>query len=141
MALLSDRDRNLVVEEFAGLTGQVTILFFTQAVGCESCGLAGQILGEVASLSDRLTLEEVNFVLDADKRSAYRIDRVPAIALVGERDTGIRFYGAPSGYEFMSLIDAIKRTSAGDSGLSDESRALVATVKTPMHIQVFVTPT
>ncbi len=71
----------------------------------------------------------------------YGIERVPAVAVVGAKDTGIRFYGMPAGYEFLSLIDAILLASSGDSGLSEESRTLVADVSEPTNIQVFVTPT
>jgi len=54
----------------------------------------------------------VNPILDAEKAKQYGIDRVPAIAIVYEGSTGtiedshIRFLGAPSGYEFMSLVQA-----------------------------------
>ncbi|HEY9462847.1 MAG TPA: thioredoxin family protein, partial [Vicinamibacterales bacterium] len=54
----------------------------------------------------------------------------------------IRFLGAPAGYEFMSLIEAVILAGTSDSGLTPESRALVARhVTTPLEIQVFVTPT
>jgi hypothetical protein len=41
----------------------------------------------------------------------------------------------------MSLVEAIRLVASGQSGLSEESRALVAAVTEPLHIQVFVTPT
>jgi hypothetical protein len=41
----------------------------------------------------------------------------------------------------VSLVEAIALVASGDSGLSDESRALVATVDQPIDIQVFATPT
>jgi alkyl hydroperoxide reductase subunit AhpF len=66
---------------------------------------------------------------------------VPAIVVEGTQDYGIRFIGIPSGYEFMSLLDAVKAVSSGDSGLSEESRQLLAEVKEPLTLQVFVTPT
>jgi glutaredoxin-like protein len=54
----------------------------------------------------------------------------------------MRFLGAPAGYEFMSLVEAVIVAGTGDSGLSPESRALIAEqVAGPMEIQVFVTPT
>jgi alkyl hydroperoxide reductase subunit AhpF len=141
MAWLSERDQQILTEQFSHLENPVTLVFFTQSLGCETCATTRQILDEVIALSDKLTLEELNLVLDAEKAAEYRVDKVPAIALVGARDTGIRFFGTPSGYEFMSLIDAILLASSGDSGLSEESRALVQSVTTPMQVQVFVTPT
>jgi len=61
--------------------------------------------------------------------------------VMGAQDYGIRFLGIPSGYEFMSLLDAIQVVSAGDSGLKAESREKIAGLPSPLTLQVFVTPT
>jgi hypothetical protein len=54
----------------------------------------------------------------------------------------MRFLGAPAGYEFMSLIEAVILAGTNDSRLMPESRALIsANVTAPLDIQVFVTPT
>ena len=92
-------------------------------------------------LSDKLSLEEVNYVLEAERAASYGVDHVPAIAMEGAGDSRIRFYGIPSGYEFMSLLDAIMLVSSGEPGLSEASQALLAKVLTPVKIHVFVTPT
>ena len=90
---------------------------------------------------EQITVEEFNIVLDKDQADTYGIERVPAVAVVGETDTGIRFYGVPDGHELVSLVQAILLVAAGDSGLSDESLAQVAGIAQPVDIQVFVTPT
>tara|TARA_B110000263_G_scaffold237003_1_gene236877 strand:+ start:516 stop:932 length:417 start_codon:yes stop_codon:yes gene_type:complete len=125
----------------AGLDVPVRLVFFTQTFGCDSCLSARQVVDRVASVSDQITVEEFNLVLDTDQVEAYGIQRVPAIAVVGESDVGIRFYGVPEGHELVSLVEAIALVASGDSGLSDESRALVATVDQPIDILVFATPT
>ena len=51
------------------------------------------------------------------------------------------FAGATAGYEFAALLDAIELVARRDSGLSADSRALVAQITAPMRIQVFSTPT
>ena len=66
---------------------------------------------------------------------------MPAVVPVGLQDYGIRFLGIPSGYEFMSLLDAILLVSGADSGLKDESRVLIAGASEALTLQVFVTPT
>jgi alkyl hydroperoxide reductase subunit AhpF len=141
MAILSPSDASRVREMLADLPNPVRLVFFTQTLNCETCEPTKQILGEVAGLSGQITVEEHNFLLEKDAAAGYGIDRVPAIAVVGAQDYGIRFLGIPSGYEFMSLIDAIKLVSAGDSGLGEASRALLAGVESPLALQVFVTPT
>ena len=125
----------------ASLTAPVRLVFFTQTFGCETCLPARQIVDRVASLSDQITVGEFNLVLDTDQVEAYGIQRAPAIALVGDADTGIRFYGVPDGHELISLVESILMVASRDSGLSDASRALIAAVEQPIDIQVFVTPT
>jgi alkyl hydroperoxide reductase subunit AhpF len=141
MPILSPSDAARVREMLAGLPNPVRLVFFTQTLNCETCEPTKQILGEVAELSGQITVEEHNFLLETDTAAGYGIDRVPAIAVVGVKDYGVRFLGIPSGYEFMSLIDAIKLVSAGDSGLGEASRTLLAGVESPLALQVFVTPT
>ena len=134
----------MVARHLAAITNPVTILFFTQTIGAPDTVLvARQVLDEVVSLSDQITLEEVNFVLEKERAATFGVEGVPAVVLLrnGE-DTRMRFLGAPSGYEFMSLIEALILAGTGESGLTAESRQLVADyVLEPMDIIVFVTPT
>ncbi len=155
MPLLKANDQNLLREEFKNLTHPVRLVFFTQALGCETCEITKQILEEVVALSDKLELQTMNYAIDRDAAARYGIARIPAIALVRmevkaeeggpqeavEHDYGIRFYGVPSGYEFMSLIGDILDISKGESGLSMESKLLLAQLQEPLHFQVFTTPT
>ena len=141
MAILSPSDAARVREMLATLPGPVRLVFFTQTLNCETCEPTKQILGELAELSGRISVEERNFLLEGDLAASYGIDRAPAIAVVGAQDYGVRFLGIPSGYEFMSLLDAIQLVSAGDSGLSEASRALLAGLESPLALEVFVTPT
>jgi glutaredoxin-like protein len=144
MALLSEQDRQTVRTHLAALSHPVTLLFFTQTIGGpETALIARQILDELVSLSDRLSLEEVNFVLEKEKAAAYGVDAIPAVAVLrGNQDTRIRFLGAPAGYEFMSLVEAVILAGTDDSGLTADSKQLIAEhVTGPIDIKVFVTPT
>lgn len=147
MGLLSAADREQLRNLLSGLEHDVRLLFFSRSIGCELCPDTRRILQELAEASPRVSFEELNLVLEKDKAEQYGISDAPGIAVVraskgaAEWDPGIRFLGAPAGYEFMSLVEAIRLAASGQSGLSDESRALVAAVTEPMHIQVFVTPT
>jgi glutaredoxin-like protein len=144
MALLSEQDRQTVRAHLAEITHRVTLLLFTQTIGAPEGALAArQILDEVVDLNDHIALEEVNFVLDKDRAAQYGITDIPAIALLRDgADTRMQFLGAPAGYEFVSLVEAVMLAGSSDSGLSDESRKLIAEhVSAPLDIQVFVTPT
>ena len=143
MPLLSEQDRAVVSGHLAAIKTPVTVLFFTQTIDAPDTVLvARQVLDEVVSLNDQISLEEVNFVLDRDRAAQFGIDGIPAVALLrGGEDTRIRFLGAPAGYEFMSLVEALILAGTGDSGLTAESKALIAeNVTGPTDILVFVTP-
>ena len=144
MSLLSERDQQTVRSHLAGLTHEVTLLFFTQTIGApETALIARQVIDEVAALSDRVSVEEVNLILDREKSAQFGIDRIPAIVLLRDgADTRMRFLGAPAGYEFSSLIESIILAGTDDSGLTAESKQVIAEKATaPMDIKVFVTPT
>ncbi len=144
MSLLSDQDRQTVATHLSAVTHPVTILLFTQTFGApDSVRAARQVLDEIVPLNAHLSIEEVNLILERDRAAQYGIDQVPGIALLrGGEDTGIRFLGAPSGYEFMSLLEAVVLAGTDDSGLTQASKDLIAAQVTgPMTIDVFVTPT
>ena len=144
MALRSDQDRQTVSTHLADITHPVTLLLFTQTIGGpETARIARQILDELAGLSDKITVEEANFVLDKERAAQYAVEDIPAIVLLrGGEDTRMQFLGAPAGYEFMSLVEAVILAGSDDSGLSPDSRQLVAAhVSAPIDIKVFVTPT
>jgi glutaredoxin-like protein len=144
VALLSAQDRGVVQTHLAGMTHDVALLFFTQTIGGpESALIARQIIDELAEMSDRVSVEEVNFVIEKDRAQAFNVEGVPALVLLRDgEDTRIRFLGAPAGYEFMSLVEAVALAGGDDSGLTQESKALIAAhVTEPIDIKVFVTPT
>ena len=152
MALLSPADQQKLREVFAEMHAPVRLVFFTQTIGCETCVETRQILDELPALSDRITIEEVNLVLDQEKARQYGVDRAPAIAIVGvpeggvngdPRDSRIRFLGAPSGYEFISLVQAVLLVGGRAAALTEENRQRLAAVtkESPLVLQVFTTPT
>jgi glutaredoxin-like protein len=141
MPLLDAQTREQVAAELADLGNPVKLVLFTQTFECQYCAETRQLCEEIADLSDQISVEVFNFVADKDKVDEYGIDKIPAIAVVGTEDYGVRFFGIPSGYEFMSLLDSIKTVSAGEVELMPETVAFLEGLKKPLHIQVFVTPT
>jgi glutaredoxin-like protein len=145
MALLKDEDRNALKEEFSKLAHPVKLVVFSQEMECQYCRETRVLVEEVSGLSDMISAEVYDFLHDAEVAKAYNIDKIPAIAIVQDgdepKDYGIRYFGIPSGYEFSSLITDIMVVSSGESGLSAESREWVAGLESPVHLQVFVTPT
>jgi len=142
MPLLQDKDKETVKTRFQeGLVNPVRLVNFTQVFECEFCAETRQLVEEVAALSDKITLEVYNFAIDKEKVEEYKVDKIPAIAIVGEKDYGIRYYGIPSGYEFSSLIEDIIDVSRGEAELLPATKEALASITEPLHFQVFVTPT
>jgi glutaredoxin-like protein len=141
MAFLKDKDRKALTQEFETLTQPVKLILFTQALDCEMCGDTEKLLQEVAALSDKITLEISNIVLDKERAQQFGVDKTPAIVVMNGKDYGIRNYGIPAGYEFATLIQDIRMVSEGESGLQAETKAALQKISKPLHFQVFVTPT
>lgn len=130
-------------QHLSGIDRPVSLLLFTQTIGGSESGLvARQVLDEIARLNDRVTVVEKNFVLDVDDRATYGVDKSPAIVILANgEDTRMRLFGAPTGYEFVGLVEAILIAGTGIIELEDETRALVDAVAEPTSLQVFSTPT
>ena len=142
MALITEDVAAQLREEFVKLKEPVRLAVFSQALADPESEQVKRLVEELAALDPRITAESYNFVLDTAKVEELKIQRIPAIAVLGaEKDYGIRMYGLPSGYEFGTLVDAILDVSSGDSGLSEATRAALKDIAQPVHLQVFSTPT
>jgi alkyl hydroperoxide reductase subunit AhpF len=143
MSLLSAQDEQVLKQHLSAIQKPVTVLLFTQTIGGSESGVvAKQVLDEVARLNDKITIVEKNFVLDTEDRTKYGVDKSPAMVLLSEgADTRMRIFGAPTGYEFVGLIEAILIAGTGEVDLEPETLKLLETVDKPTTIQVFSTPT
>jgi glutaredoxin-like protein len=141
MAVLNEKIAQQVKAALADLAKPVTLKVFTQALECDYCKETRELAEDVAAQSPQVKVEVYDFVKDKAVADSLGIDKIPAIAVVGSKDYGIRLYGIPAGYEFTTLIEAIRLASTGQSGLSAETKKTVALLTKPTTIQVFVTPT
>jgi alkyl hydroperoxide reductase subunit AhpF len=143
MSLLSAQDEQVLKQHLSTIEKSVTLLLFTQTIGgSESGAVAKQVLDEVARLNDKIVVVEKSFVLDTEDRVKYGVDNSPAIVLLSDGvDTRMRMFGAPTGYEFVGLIEAILIAGTGAVDLEEETLELLAAVDKPTTIQVFSTPT
>jgi len=140
--MIPEERRKYLAEELARkLLNPVRLVVFTQEYECPYCAQTRGLLGELAGLSDKLSVEVYDFVADADEARAYGVDKVPAVAIIGAKDYGLRFYGLPYGYEFQTLLEGIVSASRGMAEISEEAREKLRGIKSPVHIQVFVTLT
>ena len=150
MPILQQRDREAVQQKFdTELKRDVNITLYTQPdIGlfipgreCPYCGPTQKLLEEVSSLSSRIHLEVVDFYKHQDEASALGINRIPALVIRKGKNSNVRFYGMPSGLEFVLLLDSIIAASHQRSSLQLETRRKLRALDEDVHIQIFVTPT
>jgi glutaredoxin-like protein len=148
MPVLDEKIKEDVKGMFKDLKEQVKLIVFTQdglikvpGIECETCKDNRMLMEEIASLSDKISIEVYDFVKDKNKAEQYKIDKIPATIVLGQKDHGIRLYGMPTGYEFPTLLNSIKMVSTANSELSNETKEKLTTLSKPVHIQVFVTLT
>jgi glutaredoxin-like protein len=123
------------------LVDPVKIVMFTQEFECRYCSDTRKLALELAALNSKITTEIYDFMANADKAKEYGVDKIPALAIIGKKDYGVRIYGIPYGYELQTLIEAIINVSKGVTDLSEKTKQILTDVKLPVHIQVFVTLT
>jgi glutaredoxin-like protein len=153
--LIQENDRKVLIDIFSErLVNPVKLVMFTQKKSklilpsqpettddCQYCNDTEELVKEVAELSSKITTEIYDFKKDDEKVKEFSIDKIPAIAICGKKDYGIRYYGIPVGYEFSTLIDDITDVSNGNTDLSDETKSKLKVIDKDIHIQVFSTPT
>src|SRR5665647_1769072 len=144
MGLIPDDKKELLRNDFREkLVDPVKIVMFTQEIECRFCSDTRQLAQDIATISDKITVQVYDLIKDADKAKEYGITKIPALAIVGAKDYCVRIYGIPYGYELQTFIEAIVNVSRGrgKTDLSDKTKQILSEVKTPVHIQVFVTLT
>ena len=141
MNFLKDKDKETLKARFKDLDKPVNLIYFTQELECQYCRETRILLEEVADLSEKITLQVYNLLVDKEKAQEYNIDKIPATVVMADKDVGIRFYGIPSGYEFASLLEGMELVSTEKSPLSQSTIDKVKSLDKDVHIQVFVTPT
>ena len=142
MSLIPDDKKEVLRNDLKErMVDPVKIVMFTQEVECRFCSDTRQLVQEIATLNDKINVEVYDFMVDAAKAQELKIEKIPALAIIGKKDYGVRIYGIPYGYELQTLIAAVVGVSTSKTDLSDKTKAILADVKAPVHIQVFVTLT
>jgi len=65
------------------------------------------------------------------------VTRVPTVSLLNGL---VRWTGIPAGEEIRALVETIMRISEDESGLEEETKKILATLKGRVHIETIVTP-
>jgi glutaredoxin-like protein len=139
--MLKDEDKKAVAERFKEMKESVKIVMFTQENECRFCAPTRELIEDLAGLSEKLEIEILDFVKDKARADELGIDKIPALAIMGEKDYGIRFFGIPAVYEFSTLVEDIVMAGKREHGLPEDVVKELAKIDSPVHMQVFVSPT
>jgi len=125
----------------------VTLKLFSQAIGCESCQTAEQLVNELKEVfqqavgEDKFKVEILSPFANKEEAEKYGVDRVPTLVIEGDKDYGIRYVGLPAGLEFTTLVNGIFHVSQRKPQLSEKTLELLKQIDEPIEIWVFVTQT
>lgn len=149
--LIKAQDREKLAALFAEkLVHPVRLAMFTQGqspviqpgvVTCQYCQDTEGLVRELAEISEKIKAEVYDFVTDEGRAKEYSVDKIPAIAVLGQEDYGLRFFGIPAGYEFTSLVESIIAASSASTDLSEMTKERLKALSADVHIQVLVTLT
>ncbi len=110
---------------------------------CEYCIQVKELAQELASISGgRITAEHRSLSFARGISDGFRVRRVPATVVTDtEGKYSMKFYGVPSGHEFAALLEDLVDAARGDGPqLNEETVKFLLSLNTPVHLQVFVTP-
>jgi glutaredoxin-like protein len=123
------------------LVNPVTLTVFTQEMECQYCKETRELSQELSSLNSKIRVQVFDLLKDKGRASEYHVDKVPAIVVEGSKESRVKLYGVPAGYEFSTLVKDIVQASRGETELSVETRKMLGMIRKRVHLQVFVTPT
>ena len=142
VSMLSEKDKIYVRKTLEGMKEEVRLTLFSRDGGdCKYCGEVEGMLSDIAAATPRVKVEILSLKKDAVRAKQLGIDKVPGIALIGKKDYNLRYFGLPSGYDFIPFVESIRAVGDDAAGISPESAARLAKLTKPVQLSVFVTQT
>ncbi len=143
MTHLSDRERQTLREMFRDLKYPVYTELFVDPDD-EWSRAAEELITEVVGIMPDLLHVEIRQRREHNLLATlYGVQWTPTFILCDHKrdDSGIRFVGLPSGYEFAVLIEALLDVSESRVRISDKSLNYIRNLEREVTLEVFVTPT
>jgi alkyl hydroperoxide reductase subunit AhpF len=144
---MNDRIRGQVKQLFEQqLERQVTVLLFhdeNTPGENQFVGASREVLGELADLSGgKIRVTEHHLERDAQVARQYGVGEAPVLVFLDAdgNDQNFRFWGAPLGYEFSTLLEDLVDVSKGVTRLTEAGREQIRAVEQDVEILVFSTP-
>lgn len=142
MGLLSEPQKKQLQKQLSEkLLKPVKLNVFTQEFECDYCKENRELAEEIATLSDKVQVQVFDLLKDKDEAERLGVDKVPATAILGDKESHVKFFGVPTGYEFSTYLKDIIQASRGETELSPATRDALKRISGNVHVKVFVTPT
>lgn len=140
MSMFDDKVKDQLKQILSQMKEKVEIVFVTQEFECNACRDTRAFVEEVVSLSDKLSLRVLDFIKDQKAREELGVDKNPALVILDARgkNTGMKFYGLPGGYEINSFMQSLIEASGHKEALPDEVSKRIDSINKAIHIQVFI---
>jgi hypothetical protein len=140
VSMLSAKDKLYVKKTLSGMKDEVRLVLFSRDGGtCKYCDETEGLLSDIAGAESRVKVEILSLKKDAARAKELGIDKVPGIALLGKKDYNLRYFGLPSGYDFIPFVETIRAVGDDNPGISPESAVRLAKLTKPVQLSVFVT--
>ncbi len=144
------REQEYVRQRFEReIRGKVKIDYFTQKASllylpgreeCAYCEQTHQMLEELASLSDKITLKVHEFTDAPEEAKKLGVNKVPGIAVRGAANRVLRFFGIPGGNEFVNFVETLIEASVQKVTVDEKAAKHLKRLREKVSIEVYVTP-
>ena len=145
------RDQALIGQRFQrDLHSRVRIDFFTRRKlsllvpgreDCPYCDDVETMLRELAGLSDRIALSVHDLEAAGAIAKGLAVDKAPATVIRGQTNRPVRFFGLPTGSQFVGFIETLLDAARGAVELAPAVARQLRKLRSEVRVQVFVSPT
>ncbi|MCX7983710.1 MAG: thioredoxin family protein [Bacteroidetes bacterium] len=119
----------------------VSILLFIENEN-ENCSTTEAFLKTLSKLSDgKVNLDVRSTDIPLSSQRKHDVYHVPTLLIETKEGSTIRFTGTPGGYETIALLHTIETLGTYQHSVSDDTLQKLTTIRQPLYIKVFVTPT
>ncbi|WP_194868104.1 alkyl hydroperoxide reductase subunit F [Pseudoalteromonas sp. PPB1] len=124
--MLDKQIKSQLQTHFAALTDPIELILALD--DSDKSAEVASLAQELASLSDRITLEQ-----------AQSSERTPSMTIYSpKRDTRIEFAGVPMGHEFTSLVLALLHSGGHKAKVSEQELAVIQSLQDELHFEVYI---
>lgn len=140
MPMLNEEARKQLEEILSRMEDEVELVMFTQEIECNTCADTRTFIEEFGEISDKLKITVLDFVKDLGRAEDLGVDKIPAIAVLDKdgKNTGVKFYGIPAGYEINSLTHVVLAVSGDKEEIPEDLLERIRKINSPVHIEVFI---